>query len=95
MEIKEFQNLIYRIYFKKDSARGVGNTFQWFTEEVGELARAIRKKERKLMEEEFADCFAWLTSLASINGVDMEDAVLKYKDGCPKCGEMECECEEK
>jgi NTP pyrophosphatase (non-canonical NTP hydrolase) len=65
MEIKEFQELIKEIYFEKDSKRGIEGTFVWFTEEVGELARAIRENDLRRLNEEFADVFTWLVSLAS------------------------------
>ena len=58
MEVREFQVLIERIYLTKDRARGVDGTFRWFTEEVGELARAIRHKDKKKLAGEFADVFA-------------------------------------
>lgn len=92
MEIKEFQNLIARIYYEKDAARGVEGTFRWFVEEVGELARSIRKGEG--YHEEFADVAAWLFSLANLMGVDMEEAIKKYQTGCPKCGRIPCVCGE-
>jgi len=88
----EFQNLIARIYYEKDAARGVEGTFRWFVEEVGELARSIRKGEG--YDEEFADVVAWLFSLANLVGVDMEKAIKKYRAGCPKCGRIPCVCEE-
>ena len=94
MTIREFQELIRDIYFDKDSRRGTDGTYRWLVEEVGELARAIRKGDRANLEEEFADVFAWLASLASIQGIDMELAVAKYAEGCPKCGAIPCRCAE-
>ncbi len=95
MEIREFQNMIREIYFHKDSKRGVGKTFLWFIEEVGELSEAMRKGDRKGMEEEFADVLAWLSSLANLLGVDLEEAAKKkYPCVCPYCGKKPCECEE-
>jgi NTP pyrophosphatase (non-canonical NTP hydrolase) len=95
MTIDEFQKRIESIYFDRDSARGVGGTFMWFTEEVGELAGAIRSGKREDLDEEFADVFAWLVSLASITGVRMEDAIAKYARGCPCCHEAPCSCSDK
>ena len=95
MMIPEFQKAIERIYFERDSARGVGGTFMWFVEEVGELATALRENDRAELEGEFADVFAWLVSLASIAGVDMNEAVRKYANGCPRCHEAPCHCSEK
>ena len=94
MEIKEFQGLIKDIYFEKDNRRGIEGTFMWLCEEVGELSRAIKKKDRENLREEFADVLAWTFSLANLLDIDLEDAVGKYKDGCPKCGKIPCECRE-
>ena len=94
MTITEFQRLIRDIYFDKDSRRGKDGTFRWLAEETGELARAIRKGDRANLEEEFADVFAWLSSLASLEDIDMEAACAKYAEGCPKCHQTPCGCRE-
>ena len=73
-------------------ARGLDGTFRWFVEEVGELARAMRKGDAAQLREEFADCIAWLSTLASICGVELGEAVRKYREGCPKCQATPCEC---
>ncbi len=38
---------------------------------------------------------SWLASLANLLGVDLEQAVGKYKKGCPRCGKIPCQCREK
>jgi NTP pyrophosphatase (non-canonical NTP hydrolase) len=94
--IAEFQRLIETIYLAKDSARGIAGTFVWFAEEVGELAGALRRADRDRLEGEFADVLAWLTTLASLTGVDLQQAAAaKYAAGCPKCGQTPCGCEER
>jgi len=50
----------------------------WFIEEVGELATALVSNDQKNKEEEFADVFAWLCTLANISEVDLEKACGKY-----------------
>ena len=95
MQIREFQQLIDRMYSDKDRCRGAAKTFLWLAEEVGELASAIAKKDKHNKVDEFADVFAWLVTLANVEGVDLEEAVGKYADGCPGCGQMVCRCEEK
>ena len=94
MTIQEFQKLIEEIYFERDAARGADRTFVWFTEEVGELAKEIRHTPRDVerLREEFADVFAWLSTLASLLGVELQDAVRNYADGCPKCHCTPCTC---
>lgn len=94
MDLNKYQELIKILYFEKDSRRGLDKTFNWFVEEVGELSRAIRKKNPEKIREELADCLAWLLSVASILGVDAEDAMDKYKNGCPKCHALPCHCHE-
>ncbi|MCY0868772.1 MAG: nucleotide pyrophosphohydrolase [Desulfurococcus sp.] len=74
MEIREAQEHIKRLYYERDSHRGVFATFTWFTEEVGELAEAVLKMERRMLEEELADVFAWLLSIANLVDVDLEEA---------------------
>ena len=78
MHINEFQQVISEKYEKRDRERGVPATFMWFIEEVGELATAIVSNDEKNKEEEFADVFAWLCTLANINNVDLEKACEKY-----------------
>ncbi len=94
MDLNQYQKLIKKIYFKKDSKRGLAKTFNWLIEEVGEFSRAIRKKNKEKIKEEFADCLAWLLSVGSILEIDAEDAMEKYAKGCPKCGAEPCVCEE-
>ena len=93
MEIREFQEKIEAIYFERDSARGLAGTHMWFMEEVGELTRALRRDQREELEGEFADVFAWLSTLASIAEIDLEEAVRKkYEEGCPRCDATPCAC---
>ena len=94
MTIHDFQNLIEQIYYNRDAKRGVDRTFVWFTEEVGELAKEIRRNTRDMdrLRTEFADVFAWLSTLASLLGIDLTDAAQIYADGCPKCRSIPCVC---
>ncbi len=78
MHIKEFQHLISQRYEKRDRERGIPGTFLWFIEEVGELATALAGQDQKNRQEEFADVFAWLCTLANISDVDLEKACEKY-----------------
>ena len=96
MTIAEFQRSIDALYGAKDRGRGLEGTFMWFTEEVGELSRALRRGETGArLEEEFADVLAWLVTAASISGIDIEKAALeKYGKGCPRCGSIPCSCPE-
>ena len=45
VSIKQLQNLIRKMYFEKDQARGIPGTFMWLVEEIGELSSALRETE--------------------------------------------------
>ncbi len=92
MELSELQASMRATYGDRDLARGPDPTFRWLTEEVGELARALRKGDRANLELEFSDVLAWLASLANLEGVELDAAMARYRDGCPKCGARPCEC---
>lgn len=78
MHINEFQKFIFEKYGKRDRERGTAATFMWFIEEIGELATALASDDAENKQEEFADVFAWLCTLANINDVDIEEACQKY-----------------
>ena len=92
MEIRELQDVLRRTYVERDQARGRDATFRWMTEEVGELAKAFRSMDHDELTHEFGDVLAWLTSLANLTGVDLEEAAARYADGCPRCGSSPCAC---
>jgi NTP pyrophosphatase (non-canonical NTP hydrolase) len=93
MQIREFQEMMRRLYFHRDSARGVAGTYNWLADEVKELGDALNGDCMEELQKEFADVVAWLASLANITGVDLEGATLaKYDNKCPKCLCSPCEC---
>jgi NTP pyrophosphatase (non-canonical NTP hydrolase) len=85
MHIREFQQLIETLYSKTDRERGSARTFLWLMEEVGELASAIAANNNPQNKaEEFADVFAWLCSIANVEGIDLQSAVeAKYINSRP------------
>jgi NTP pyrophosphatase (non-canonical NTP hydrolase) len=93
MHIMEFQEMMKRLYFHRDSERGVKGTYEWLVDEVEELGEALEKKDIDAAEKEFADVIAWLASLANITGIDLERAAVnKYNGKCPKCQKAPCQC---
>jgi len=93
MRLHDLQSLIRTMYHDKDAARGVEGTFMWLTEEIGELATALRSGTHEEQSLEFADVLAWLATIANVVGVDLEEAVArKYGTGCPGCGQLACSC---
>ncbi len=74
MDLREAQDLIAKLYINRDRGRGIFATFTWFIEEVGELAEALLSGDKKSIEEEIADAFAWLLSIANLVNVDVAEA---------------------
>jgi len=92
MELSDFQEKMRETYVARDAMRGPDATFRWLTEEVGELAKALRTGDRDNLVHEFGDVLAWLASLANLEGVDLTEAAARYVNGCPKCHRSPCEC---
>ncbi len=93
MHIREFQEMMRRLYFQRDSERGIEGTYAWLVDEVEELREALAKGDREEAGKEFADVLAWLASLANITGINLEEAAVgKYSGKCPKCSHSPCQC---
>lgn len=92
MELAEWQRIIEETYGDRDRERGVASTVAWLTEELGELAQAVRKGTHEQRVHEFGDVVAWVASLANQMGVDLDDAMARYATGCPRCSARPCRC---
>ena len=95
MNISEFQLVMRRIYYDKDSDRGAQGTLNRLCDEVEELREAVSADSGEAISEELADVLAWLASLANIVGIDLEGAATrKYDNACPRCASSPCKCVE-
>lgn len=84
-QLQEYQHAIGKA--RGWDATPIYQTWLLFTEEIGELAKAIRNKEKLYQEStnksqpelegEFADVLSYLLELANTCGVDLEQA---YRD---------------
>lgn len=92
MELAEWQQLMEATYGERDRGRGIPATIAWLAEEVGELARAVRKGSREEQMHEAGDVLAWLASLANQLGISLDEAVGRYRAGCPRCHSVPCDC---
>ena len=92
MDLVAFQELMACTYGERDRARGINATVAWLTEELGELARAVRKGTREEQLHELGDVLAWLASLAAQLDLSLDDAARRYDTGCPRCGANPCVC---
>lgn len=91
-ELSDVQRTMERTYGKRDRARGIAATVAWLAEEMGELAKAIRKGSREEQIHEFGDALAWLASLANQLDISLDDAIARYLEGCPRCDAVPCRC---
>jgi NTP pyrophosphatase (non-canonical NTP hydrolase) len=92
LSLRSLQAQIAATFGDRDRARGVDGTFRWFVEEVGEVAKALRRRDPAELEHEVGDALAWLTSVANLLGVDLERAASRFAKGCPRCGQSPCRC---
>ena len=92
MDLATLQARMDAVYGERDRRRGVDATVAWLAEEMGELARAVRKGTADERLHELGDVLAWLASLANQLGLSLDDAVDRYAGGCPKCGATPCRC---
>ena len=83
MELAEVQRLMDELYGEADRVRGVPSTVAWLTEELGELAQAVRKGTREQQLHEFGDVLAWLASLANQMDIDLDYAMQRYVENPP------------
>ena len=94
ISFSQFQNTIREMYHSRDVNRGIEGTFMWLSEEIGELATALRQGTKQEITEEFADVLAWLTTIANVAEVDLTTALTqKYGNGCPGCRQVPCACD--
>ncbi len=75
MKLSCLQSEMKRLFYERDSARGIYATFTWLVEEVGELGEALLKGDKRMIEEEIADVIAWVLSLANLVDIDVEKAI--------------------
>lgn len=92
VDLATFQACMVETYGERDRARGTAATVAWLAEELGELARAVRKGTRDEQRHELGDVLAWLASLAAQLDLSLADAAQRYAHGCPRCGARPCAC---
>ncbi|MBS7655269.1 nucleotide pyrophosphohydrolase [Candidatus Bathyarchaeota archaeon] len=93
--LREFQDLMKRIYYERDSRRGPYKTVLWLVSEVGEFSTALIRFNKAELESEAADVLAWLCSACNLLEINLEEAAFKkYGGECPKCHSLPCICKE-
>jgi len=92
MDVAALQAQISATFGARDRARGPDGTFRRLVEEVGEVAKAMRARDRAALALELSDVVAWTVSVAVLCGVDLNAALGRYEAGCPRCGASPCRC---
>jgi len=84
MDVAEFQKALSERFLEKDRVMGSEFIFSVLAEEVGELARALRKGERADIQEELVDVVFASLCLANLHDVSLWPALKeKYLDRTP------------
>lgn len=94
MDLREIQEKIKSIYFHHDIKRGIAPSFMWLIEEIGELSKEIQEcpEDQQRLEEEMSDVFIWILTLCNLLGLDLDQCIQRYMNGCPRCKKEKCEC---
>ena len=92
MDLEALQAQIAATFGARDRSRGVDGTFRRLVEEIGEVAKAIRGRDRAGLASELSDVLAWTLSVAALCDVDLDRAAARYAAGCPRCGTSPCRC---
>jgi NTP pyrophosphatase (non-canonical NTP hydrolase) len=92
MDLAVLQQQIAATFGERDRARGVDGTFRRLVEEVGEVAKALRSHDHRVLASELGDVLAWTVSVAVLSGVDLDREAVRYSTGCPRCGSSPCRC---
>jgi NTP pyrophosphatase (non-canonical NTP hydrolase) len=92
VDVATLQLQITATFGPRDRERGIDGTFRRLVEEVGEVAKALREGDRATLALELSDVVAWTVSVAALCGVDLDRALARYAEGCPRCGASPCRC---
>lgn len=88
-----WQEMFKSIYGRVNAIAGREKCWLHLHEELGEVSRAFRLKERRNLGDEIADAFAWLVAFCNNSRIDLESAVLgQYQNRCDVCKREECRC---
>ena len=91
--LPKWQRMFERIYGNVNKVAGRDKCWLHFQEELGEVSRAFRLKERDHLRDELADAFAWLVAFCSNCRLDLENIVLnRYTGKCDTCHSKQCNC---
>jgi len=91
--LQAWQDMFKNIYGRVNKVAGREKCWLHLHEELGEVSRAFRLKERVNLRDELADVFAWLVAFCNNSGIGLEFAILRHYPGkCDVCGKKQCQC---
>lgn len=91
--LPDWQEMFKNIYGRINKVAGKEKCWLHLLEELGEVSRVFRLKERDNLKDEIADVFAWLVAFCNNAGINLESAILDcYQGKCDACNKKKCEC---
>ena len=92
-KLSDWQEMFEAIYGYRNKASS--EVYIWFRllEEVGELVRETRYKNREGIKYHLPDILAWICAYCSIKEFGLNKIIVdRYKEGCPWCKSVKCIC---
>lgn len=88
-----WQKFFDRVYGNVNKVAGRDKVWLHLLEEVGEVSKDFRLKNKKGISEELADTFAWFFSLCNRLNVDLDKVIFNTFPGrCDVCKNTKCSC---
>lgn len=93
LSLEDWQDMFRRIYGSINKTVWQKGVFLHFLEEIGEISKAFRLREKQNLQDEIADAFAWLMAFSNKLEFKLEDIIYKtYPGKCDVCRKEKCEC---
>lgn len=93
LTLDAWQKMFERIYGRVNKIKFQVQIWFHLWEEIGEVSKAFRLHQRKELEEELADCFAWLLAVSTKLQVSLAELTWQtYPGTCRVCHKERCQC---
>lgn len=91
--VRGWQSRLETMFGRTNSGTHLVDIWLHLNEELGEMGRALRHKDRAHLEEESADSFAWFNGLCTKLNLDVDNLIWEtYRWKCDKCDQRRCIC---
>ncbi len=91
--VSGWQEMFDRIYGQINNLPSLSQIWMHVLEELAELSREFRLKNKEGLKLEFADAMAWFFAYCNRMRINLSEITYeKYPGKCDVCGKAECEC---